>query len=120
MGYSLTIELPVYETDSNRILGVNKYAKNRRMKNVKKHVAMMCIGKAPEKPLKKFFLTTIRYGAKRMDDDNFHTLLKPYIDGLKVCGIIYNDSWKYLNPLNTHRDQFLSKDERVVITVDEL
>lgn len=119
--YELTFEIPLYETDSNRILGVNKFAKGRRMKSVKRHVSILCHGKQPATPLKKFFLTTVRYGKRRMDDDNLHSMLKPYVDGLKVAGIIYNDSWKYLNPKNTHRDQVISQaEEKFIITVTGL
>lgn len=119
MTYTLEIELPIYKTDSNRILGVNRFLKAKIMKTVKQHVILACHGKKPEHPLKKFNLTTIRYGKKRLDDDNCHAMFKPYIDGLKDAGIIYNDSWAYINPTNTHRDQILSPVERVVIKIEE-
>jgi hypothetical protein len=118
--YSITLELIARYTDSNRILGVNKFSKGRTMKAVKKEVFAKCIGRKPKEPLKKFHIEAIRFGPRCLDDDNFHAMLKPYIDGLKLAGVIMNDSWKYLRPHNMTRDQESGHGvERIRITVRE-
>jgi homospermidine synthase len=116
--FSLTIALPVFKTDSNSILGVNKYAKGRTMKAVKTSVVHACRNLQPKKPLEKFHITAIRYGAKNLDDDNFHSLLKPYVDGLKAAKIIIDDSWKYLKPKDMTRDQVRGA-PMIILTVTE-
>jgi hypothetical protein len=118
--YSITIALPLFKTDSNRILGVNKFAKNKRMKAVKKAVVHACRNLAPPKPLTKFHIYATRHGARYYDDDNLHTLLKPYVDGLKMAGVIKNDSWKYLKPKDMTRDQVIGVEEMLLITVVEV
>lgn len=118
MGYRLTIEIPTEATDSNRILGVNKYAKHAIFEKVKKQINLLTINKAPEQPLEKFHLTITRCGTRYLDYDNLVASYKPFIDGLKLAGIIKDDSWQYIKHIET--DQELSKEKKLVITVEEV
>ncbi len=118
--YSIELELALQASDPNKILGRNKYAKNSVMKKAKKEIAILARGKTPLKPLKKFHITAIRHAPGYMDDDNFHAMLKPYIDGLKLSGIIINDSWKWLKPKDMTRDQVLSDTPKLFLKVKEI
>lgn len=115
--YSLTIEVPLENTDSNRILGVNKYAKHATFKRVKTYVVIAAQKSRPPQPLKNFKLSIVRYGARALDYDNLIASFKSYIDGLRLAGIIENDSWKYIRSIET--DQVVSKEKKLVITVKE-
>lgn len=117
MGYTLTIEVPVAKTDSNQILGVNKFAKNAIFKKVKSDIAFLVKGKEPVEPLKKFKISVIRESKKTLDFDNFISMLKPYIDGLRLSGIIFDDSWEYIKQLNVN--QVISNERKLIIRVVE-
>jgi hypothetical protein len=117
MGYQLQIEIPFAKTDSNQILGVNKFAKNAIFKKVKTDVALLVRGKEPVEPLKNFKLHVIRESSKTLDFDNFIASLKPYIDGLRLSGIIFDDSWEYIKQINVN--QVISKDKKLIIRVVE-
>lgn len=116
--YSLTIEIPTQATDSNRILGVNKYAKHEIFKRIKRDIAVLAHNRAPGKPLEKFKISVTRHGAKCLDYDNFISSLKPFLDGLTLSGVIKDDSWKYIKQINT--DQKISKEKKLIITVEEI
>lgn len=119
MAYSITIEVPTAATDSNRILGQNKFVKHKIFKSVKEQISLLTLNNRPEAPLAKFDLTITRYGAKCLDYDNLVASFKPYIDGLKLAGIIEDDSWKYIRSIRTH--QHVSKDLRLLeIKVEEV
>ena len=118
MKYSLTIEVPTEATDSNRILGVNKYAKHELFQKIKRQVHFLVHDKKPEKPLELFKISVTRHGSKCLDYDNFIASLKPWIDSLVRSGIIIDDSWKYLKSIATN--QVISKEKKLIITVEEL
>lgn len=115
--YSLQIEIPVDATDSNRILGVNKYAKHAVFNKVKAHVFKECRGRAPLNPLENFKISVTRYSSRTLDWDNFVASLKPYIDALKIAGVIRDDNWSYIKSIATN--QTISKERKLVITVSE-
>lgn len=117
MKYILEIEVPTQATDSNRILGVNKYAKHTIFQRVKRDVAVLVHGRAPAQPLENFRLSIVRYGAKTLDYDNLIASFKPYIDGLKKSEIIKDDSWKYIKQINTN--QIISEERKLVIRIEE-
>jgi Holliday junction resolvase RusA-like endonuclease len=118
MGYKLVIEIPTEATDSNKILGVNKFVKHAIFKRVKRDIAVLVHGKAPEKPLELFKISVTRHGAKCLDYDNFIASLKPFLDGLTLAKIIKDDSWKFIRQINT--DQKISTEKKLVIKVEEV
>lgn len=103
MGYSITFEIGTAATDSNRILGVNKYAKHALFEKIKKQIHLLTINKTPARPLEKFDITVTRYGTRYLDYDNFIASLKPYIDGLKLAGIIKDDSWEFIQFIEVYQ-----------------
>jgi hypothetical protein len=115
--YTLEIEIPTEKTDSNRILGVNKYAKHAIFQKIKKDIHLLTRGKAPEAPLENFKLSITRHGAKALDYDNLISSFKPFIDGLKLAGIIKDDSWKFIRQINT--DQKIGVERKLVIRIEE-
>lgn len=116
--YQIEIEIGTQATDSNRILGVNKYAKHAVFERVKREMALLIRGRAPEKPLENFKISVTRYGSRALDYDNFIASLKPFIDSLTLNGVIIDDSWRYLKQINT--DQKISAEKKLVIRVEEL
>jgi Holliday junction resolvase RusA-like endonuclease len=117
MGYSLTIEIPTAATDANKTNRGNKFAHNATRQSIKKTVAYLCTGKKPEKPLESFLISVVRHGPRALDFDNCIASLKAHIDGLTLAGIIKNDSWKFVRSIGL--DQVVSKQKKLVITVDE-
>lgn len=115
--YSLTIEIPTQATDSNRILGVNKFVKHKIFKSIKEDTWLLAYGNVPDKPLEKFNLSITRFGTKPLDYDNLIASFKPYIDGIKLAGIIKDDSWKYIRSIEV--DQVASKEKKLVIRIEE-
>jgi hypothetical protein len=118
MGYTLEIEIPTAASDSNRILGVNKFVKHKLFTSIKKQIYLLTIGKQPDKPLKSFSLSIIRHGAKCLDYDNLVASFKPYIDGLKLAQIIEDDRWEFIKTIATN--QVISKERKLVIRVEEV
>ena len=118
MKYSITIEVPTRATDSNKILGVNKFVKHKIFQEIKRHIYILTYGKTPEKPLKSFKLTIVRHGAKTLDYDNLIASFKAYIDALKLSGIIEDDSWQYIKSIATN--QVISKEKKLIILVEEV
>jgi Holliday junction resolvase RusA-like endonuclease len=116
--YLLEIEIPTEATDSNRILGVNKYAKHSLFKRIKSDIAMLTHGKTPERPLESFKISITRHGARCLDYDNLIASFKPYIDGLKLAGIIIDDRWQFIKSIATN--QVISKEKKLVIRVEEV
>lgn len=119
MSYKLSIRVNLSATDSNRILGVNKFTKHKIFQAVKEEVLALCYGKKPEAPLEKFHLEIIRESPRMLDYDNFVASLKPTIDGLKLSGVIKNDSWKYVNPRTTSFEQIKGEKKTLHVTVRE-
>ncbi len=117
MGYSVEIEVPLHPTDSNKILGVNKYAKHAVFKKVKSQMALLLKGKEPSVPLINFKIAVTRHSSKTLDWDNFVASLKPYIDSLTISGVIIDDSYKYLKSVYTN--QIISTEKKLVIKVWE-
>lgn len=121
--YSLELEIFIAPTDSNRILGCNKYLKGRVFKEVKTEIAHLVRGKEPQNPLTSFKISAHRFSPKFMDKDNFHSLLKPYFDGLKLAGVIQDDKWEYINDENSriYQTKIKMKDtKKIVIKVEEI
>ena len=121
--YSLELEVFIAPTDSNKILGVNKYAKNSIFKKVKNEIIHLVHGKAPKEPLTSFKISAHRYSPQFMDKDNFHSLLKPYFDGLKLAGVIKEDKWEYINDDNSRifQTKIKRKDKKkLIIKVEEI
>jgi len=121
--YSLELEVSIAPTDSNKILGVNKYAKNTIFKKVKTEIAHLVHGKEPKKPLTSFKISAHRFSPQYMDKDNFHALLKPYFDGLKLSGVIADDKWEYINDENSKifQTKIKMKDKKkIIIKVEEV
>lgn len=118
--YSLTIELPISPTDSNAILGVNKFTKHKVFKKVKEQVAaaVLSLGARPSEPLRVFAVSAVRHSPGTLDYDNFIASLKPFIDALRLSGVIEDDSWAYIKKIEV--DQVLSKEKKLVISVKEL
>ena len=116
--YSLKIEAPIHATDSNRILGVNRYAKHAIFKKVKEQINILCLGKTPAHPLKSFQISAIRHSPKFMDYDNFIASLKPFIDALVLSGVIQDDSWLFIKNINI--DQVKSKEKKMIIKIEEV
>ena len=117
MTYSLELELAVESTDSNKILGRDWRAKHQIFERVKKEVFFKTRNKTPEQPLENFTISVLRQSAKTLDYDNFMASLKPYIDGLRLSGIIQDDSWQYIKHIEV--DQVISKDRKLIISVKE-
>lgn len=117
MGYSITIEVPTAATDANRILGVNRFAKHALFKSIKDSIILKTAGKRPGEPLENFKITIVRHGSRALDYDNLIGSFKPFIDALKLSSIIKDDSWKYIKHITT--DQVISKEKKLVITVEE-
>lgn len=121
--YLLELEVSIAPTDSNRILGRNKYAKASIFKKVKNEITHLVRGKAPKKPLTSFKISAHRYSPSYMDLDNCYSMLKPYIDGLKLSGVIQDDNWSLLNHSNYIVDQTkikLKDKKKIVLTVEEI
>lgn len=121
--YLLELEVSIAPTDSNRILGVNKFAKNSIFKKVKNEIACLVRGKEPKNPLTSFKISAHRFSPQYMDKDNFHALLKPYYDGLKLSGIIADDKWEYINDDNSKifQTKIKKKDnKKIIIKVEEV
>jgi hypothetical protein len=119
MTYSLTLELNIYKTDSNKILGVNKFAKHAIFSKVKSEIAKLSLGKRPEKPLTSFQITAIRHASRFLDYDNLVASLKPVLDGLKLAKVIEDDNWNFVKRDNYFPDQIKSTQRKIVITVEE-
>jgi Holliday junction resolvase RusA-like endonuclease len=117
--YSIKLEISIAPTDSNNILGINKFAKGNIFKKVKNEVVHLAHGKRPVTPLTSFKISAERFSPQYMDLDNCYSLLKPYIDGLKLAGIIADDSFKYLKHENYIIAQTKSKDKKIIIQVEE-
>ena len=117
--YAIEIELSIEPTDSNRILGVNKYAKHKVFSRVKDEIAKLTTGKRPESPLEKFSIYVTRHSKRTLDYDNFIASLKPVIDGLRMAGIIKDDSWKYVHPQSLFTNQVISQEKKLVVKVVE-
>lgn len=121
--YSLELELSIAPTDSNRILGRNKYAKASIFKKVKNEIAHLVRGKAPKEPLKSFKIHAHRYSPCFMDLDNCYSMLKPYIDGLKLSGIIQDDNWQLLNHSNYIINQTkikIADKKKIILKVEQV
>jgi Holliday junction resolvase RusA-like endonuclease len=118
--YFLEFEISIAPTDSNRILGVNKFAKATIFRKVKNEVINLVRGKAPSAPLTSFKISAKRFSPQFMDLDNCYSMLKPYIDGLKYSGVILDDKWIYLNCDNYKIEQEKSKQKRIILTIEEL
>lgn len=115
--YFIQIEIPTQATDSNRILGVNKFVKHKLFERIKREIALLTHGKTPGKPLERFDISVTRYGAKYLDYDNFIASLKPYIDGLKLAGIIKDDNWSFIRYIQVNQET--SRDKKLIISVTE-
>lgn len=121
--YSLELEVFIAPTDSNRILGCNKYLKGRIFKEVKTEIAHLVRGKGPKSPLTSFKISAHRFSPQYMDKDNMHALLKPYYDGLKNAGVIMDDNWLYINDDNSriYQTKIKIKDKKkIIIKIEEL
>lgn len=110
MGYALELELAIHATDANQILGVNKFKKHKTFKKVMSEVAYLCRGKEPSIPLRSFSITAHRFSQRFMDHDNFASLMKPYVDGLKLCGVIIDDSWEYIKEIPKEQTKIKRKE----------
>lgn len=117
--YSLEIALSIAPTDSNKILGRSKFAKHSVFKNVKTEVMIACHRKKPEAPLERFTIKAERLAPRFLDFDNLVSSLKPYIDGLKLAGIIVDDTYDLLNHTNYFPVQTKSKERKIIIRVSE-
>lgn len=118
MNYSLELELAVESTDSNKILGRDWRAKHQIFERVKKEVFYKTRNKTPETPLENFTISVVRQSPKTLDYDNLIASLKSYIDGLRLSGIIKDDSWEYIKHISVN--QLISKDKKLIITVQGL
>lgn len=117
MGYSIELELAVGPTDSNKILGRKWQAKHAVFERVKNEIFLKTRGKTPVLPLEKFQISVTRYSKRTLDYDNFIASLKPFIDGLKLAGIIKDDNWNYIKQINT--DQKISEHMLIKLKVEE-
>jgi hypothetical protein len=117
MGYSLELELAISPTDSNKLLGRHWRSKHEVFERIKNEIFLKTRGKIPARPLENFQLSFTRYSTKTLDYDNYVASLKAYIDGLKLSGIIIDDSWQYIKQINT--DQKISSERIIKIRVDE-
>jgi hypothetical protein len=116
--YSLQIEIATRDTDANRTKGHNRFKVHAVFKAIKSEIACLCKGREPKEPLAKFKLSFVRYGVRPLDYDNLISSLKPFIDGIKLAGIIEDDKWEYVKHIEV--DQVKSKTEKkLVITVKE-
>jgi len=52
------------------------------------------MGQRPNKPLRKFKITVIRYYSRYLDFDNAVASVKPLIDGMKHAGVIKDDTFR--------------------------
>jgi hypothetical protein len=120
--YSLELEVSIAPTDSNMILGCHAQKKGRIFKKVKNEIAYLVHGKGPKTPLTSFKISAHRFSPQYMDKDNFHALLKPYYDGLKLAGVIADDKWEYVNDDNSRifQTKIKMKDKKkIVIKIEE-
>ncbi len=115
--YELEIEIPTEALDANKINRGNKFAHNALRQKIKQQVCYLVRGKEPQVPLENFKLSITRHGARALDYDNLISSFKAYIDGLKLAGIIKDDSWKYIKQINTN--QVISKEKKLVIRIEE-
>jgi hypothetical protein len=118
--YELTLELNIFATDSNKILGVNKFTKHKIFKGVKEEVHQLSLGKRPPSPLTSFQITATRHASRFLDYDNLVASLKPVIDGLKLAKVIQDDNWNFIRRDNYFLNQTKSTEKKIVITVEEL
>jgi hypothetical protein len=118
--YSIEIEISTRGTDANRTKGHNRFKVHGIFKSVKQEIEAITRSKRPEKPLESFKISITRYGARCLDYDNLISSFKPYIDGLKLSGVIKDDGWKYIQHHNIFTDQKISTEKKLVIRVDEL
>lgn len=118
MSYELTLDLNIHKTDSNRILGVNKYQKHETFLKVKNEIIKLSLGKRPPLPLTSFVIKVTRFSPRFLDFDNLVSSLKPAIDGLKLAKVIKDDSWTYIKHIPV--DQVKSKERILRIEVREV
>jgi Holliday junction resolvase RusA-like endonuclease len=118
MSYTLTIELPIYATDSNKILRGNKFAHSATRQKIKSEIYHLVRWQLPPKPLEKFTITVTRYSSRSIDWDNLVASFKSHIDGLVNAGVLAGDSWRYIRQINTN--QVISKEKKLIITVEEV
>lgn len=116
--YTLELEVNLANSDSNRILGVNKFVKHKIFKQVKNDIHLLSLGKRPLVPLTSFHISAVRHSPKFLDFDNLISSLKPFIDGLTLAKVIEDDSWEFIK--NIAVDQVKSKTKKLVITVREV
>jgi Holliday junction resolvase RusA-like endonuclease len=117
VGYSITFEIRGGASDSNRILGVNRFVKHKIFSEIKEEVRLATLGKTPESPLINFKISVVRHGKKYLDFDNLVASLKPTIDGCKIAGIIEDDNWSLIKKIDV--DQVISKNPKLVIEIRE-
>lgn len=117
--YSLEIEISIAPTDSNKILGRNKFAKHSIFKKVKNEVIKATLGKRPANPLTSFQITATRHSSRFLDYDNLIASLKPAIDGLKLSKVILDDNYNLLNRANYFPEQVKSTEKKIVLRVEE-
>ena len=118
--YSLTLELNIHATDSNKILGRNYFAKHSVFKQAKNEIIKLSLGKRPLQPLTSFQITATRHASRFLDYDNLVSSFKPFIDGLKLAKVIQDDNWNYLRRDNYFPNQEKSKEKKIVITIEEI
>lgn len=85
------------------MLGRHWRSKHEVFERVKNEIFLKTRGKTPAQPLEKFLISVTRHSKKTLDYDNFIASLKAYIDGLKLAGIIKDDSWQYIQQINTNQ-----------------
>ena len=107
--YSIQFELPLVETDPNKILGRHWRMKHKRFEKIKTDIARLVAGRIPKTPLKKFRIKIVRRfnpeTSRTLDWDNLIASFKPGIDGLVRAGIIQNDSWKYIRHIDSDQEK---------------
>jgi Holliday junction resolvase RusA-like endonuclease len=118
MNYALNLELNLYKTDANKTKGHNRYSVHTLFKKVKDDIQKLTLGKRPDRPLTSFQITVTRQSSKFLDYDNLISSLKPIIDGLKLSGVIKDDSWEYIKHIEV--DQVKSKEKKFIINVKEV
>jgi hypothetical protein len=116
--YSIELVVPIFKTDANRTRGKNHFAIHSTFEKIKVAIRLVSLGKRPLEPLKRFKLSFERRSPKTMDYDNLIGSFKPYIDGLRYAGIIEDDSWKFIQHINT--TQKISQEKVLVIKVEEI
>jgi hypothetical protein len=94
--YSIEFKILTRFLDPNRIKGRDWRNVHSRYEKVKREINLLVSGKTPEKPLTSFQISCLRRSGGTLDYDNLIASLKPFIDGIKLSGIIKDDSWKYI------------------------